>query len=361
MLTTMDRYITGHAFRAIVVVLGSLLALLTLFALFEELNEDETTYGLQEAILYVLRTMPRRLDEILVYGLFLGYLIALGRLAETNELTIFRVTGMSPPRLVLALVPSLLVWLIVSIAMSEFVAPVSERAAEAAKEEAEMQHHLQQTEKINRVALWIRTDNMFMQVREIDADGAIFGVKQYWLNENNELIETVQAERGQYDERAEQWNLLNGSSARLTTTNATAETFHARTWDNNITPAVLASQVFLDAKKMSLMDLRRQIEFGKTLQRGTSDYEIAFWSRILRPLTYLGLTILALGIVMGPLREVGVGLRLTVGIFAGLGFKYLQDLFAPAAIVFNIPAPLAVMIPIATYWLVAIYLVKRNA
>ena len=34
---------------------------------------------------------------------------------------------------------------------------------------------------------------------------------------------------------------------------------------------------------------------------------------------------------MGPLRQVGMGARLVVGIFAGLGFKYLQDLFAPAA------------------------------
>ncbi len=65
--------------------------------------------------------------------------------------------------------------------------------------------------------------------------------------------------------------------------------------------------------------------------------------------------------VLGPLREVGMGIRLTIGIFAGLGLKYLQDLFAPAAIVFNIPALIAILIPIATYWLVAIYLIRKNA
>ena len=357
MLTTMDRYITGHALRAIIVVMGSLLALLTLFALFEELSEDEVTYGLAEALIYVLKTTPRRLDEILVYGLFLGYLIALGRLAETNELTVCRVTGMSPPRLMLALVPSLLVWLAVSITISEFVAPAAERGAEAAKENALYADRQVQ----RRAALWVRTDNMFMQVREIDENGAIFGVTQYWLNDDNELVETVQAERGQFDEQSEQWNLLNGSTSRLDKGGASAETFYARTWDNSITPEVLASQAFLDAKKMSLIDLWRQIDFARSQQSGTSDYELAFWSRVLKPLSYLGLTFLALGIVMGPLREVGIGVRLTVGIFAGLGFEYLQDLFAPAAIVFNLPAPLAVLIPIATYWLVAIYLVKRNA
>jgi lipopolysaccharide export LptBFGC system permease protein LptF len=56
-----------------------------------------------------------------------------------------------------------------------------------------------------------------------------------------------------------------------------------------------------------------------------------------------------------------MGLRLTFGIFAGLGFKYLQDLFAPAALVFNIPALIAILMPIALYWTVAWILIRRNA
>ena len=61
------------------------------------------------------------------------------------------------------------------------------------------------------------------------------------------------------------------------------------------------------------------------------------------------------------LQEVGMGVRLTVGIFAGLSFKYIQDLFAPAAIVFELPAFIAILIPITAYWLVAIHLIRRNA
>ena len=112
-MTTLDRYLTRHANNAVVVVLGALLMIISLFALFEELDESEVTYGLREAIWHVVQTMPRRLDEILVYGLFIGYLIALGRLAETNELTISRVSGMSPLRLMGALGPSLAMWLLV--------------------------------------------------------------------------------------------------------------------------------------------------------------------------------------------------------------------------------------------------------
>ena len=110
-----------------------------------------------------------------------------------------------------------------------------------------------------------------------------------------------------------------------------------------------------------MADLERQIDFARTQHLGTSEYELAYWTRVLKPVTYFGLTLLALAIVLGPLRQVSMGLRLTIGIFAGLAFKYLQDLFAPAAIVFDIPALLAILIPITAYWLFAIYLIRRNA
>ena len=69
---------------------------------------------------------------------------------------------------------------------------------------------------------------------------------------------------------------------------------------------------------MSMFALYRQIQFARDQQLGVSEYELAFWNRILKPIAYLGLTLFALAVVMGPLRQVGMGLRLTFGIFEGL-------------------------------------------
>lgn len=356
-MNTLDRYITSHALKTTLAVVLALLSLISLFAMFEELEENAGTYGLQDALRYIALTMPRRLDEILVYGLFLGYLITLGRLAETNELTIMRVSGMSSTRIMLALAPSMLLWLAISVAVAEFIAPASERSAEAEKIEA-----LYGTDALDRRGgLWLRTGQMYMRVTSIDEAGELRGITQYWLNEQDELRQVIEAESGSYDPITEQWNLLNGTQVTVAEDQTTRGAFLAQTWDNAITPQVLASQAFLEANKMSLMDLGRQIEFARSQQLGVSEYEIAYWSRILKPLTYLGLTLFALSVVLGPLRQVGMGLRLTFGIFAGLGFKYLQDLFAPAAIVFNIPAVIAILIPITAYWLLAIVLIRRNA
>ncbi len=355
-MLTIDRYITGHANRTILVVVMTLLALISLFAMFEELDESQATYGFTEAFTYVLRTLPRRLDEILVYGLFIGYLISLGRLAESNELTVCRVAGMSPLRLMGALAPSMIVWLVLSMLVSEFVAPTSERRAEVEKLQAQYGD-----DALARRSLWLRDGQLFMRVRAIDGEGQIHNVLQYWLDDNDELVEMVTARTGVYDAVRGEWQFADVTRTRLAEEAAERSDLDAWVWENPITPELLASQAFLAPNKMSMLALSRQIEFARAQELGVSEYELAFWSRALKPLTYAGLTLFALGVVMGPLRQVGMGLRLTVGVFAGLGFKYLQDLFAPAAIVFNIPALIAILIPIALYWGAAAYLIRRNA
>jgi lipopolysaccharide export system permease protein len=354
---TLDRYITNQANRSIFVVVAALLSLITMFALFEEMDENQVTYGLAEASAYVLRTMPRRLDEILVYGLFLGYLIALGRLAETNELTICRVSGMSPLRLCLALAPSMLLWLVVSLVVSEYVAPISERVAEVNKLKAQYGDNA----LAQHGGLWLRDKQLFMRVDAIDEEGRIWGVNQYWLDEQDALAESISAGSGSYDASQKQWRLVDVVRTTLSADAATHVNLDSWIWKNPITPDVLASQAFLEPNKMSMSALYGQIQFARSQQMGVSEYELVFWARVLKPLTYIGLTLFALAVVLGPLRQVGMGVRLTFGIFAGLGFKYLQDLFAPAAIVFNIPAVIAILIPITLYWVIAWLLIRRNA
>ena len=356
-MLTLDRYITRQVNVSIFVVIAALVSLVTLFTLIEELDESQVTYGLAEAASYVLKTMPRRLDEIMVYGLFLGYLIALGRLAETNELTICRVSGMSTVRLCLALAPSMLMWLTFSVVISEYIAPTSERIAEVEKLQAQYGDDAFK----QRSGLWLRDNQLYMLVRAIDDEGQIWGINQYWLDDSNALIETVSADSGTYDAQRQVWTFANVIRTRFGDETAQNTSSAQWTWANPITPELLASQAYLEPNKMSMSALYRQMEFARSQDLGVSEYELAFWTRVLKPLTYIGLTLFAFAVVLGPLREVGMGLRLTFGIFAGLGFKYLQDLFAPAAIVFNIPALVAILIPIAVYWAVAMWLIRKNA
>ncbi|GIS20731.1 MAG: hypothetical protein CM15mP120_26470 [Pseudomonadota bacterium] len=92
---------------------------------------------------------------------------------------------------------------------------------------------------------------------------------------------------------------------------------------------------------MSLLGLTDQVNFLQQQRLQATQYELALWSRVLKPLNYFGMMLLALAIVLGPLRGTGLGPR-CARLLVGLSFKYLQDLFAPMSVVFALPPSIAV-------------------
>ncbi|MEC7990481.1 MAG: LptF/LptG family permease, partial [Pseudomonadota bacterium] len=122
-----------------------------------------------------------------------------------------------------------------------------------------------------------------------------------------------------------------------------------------------SNQAFLEPKRMSLLGLTDQVNFLQQQQLQATQYELALWSRILKPLNYFGMMLLALAIVLGPLRSTGLGPRLALGLLVGLSFKYLQDLFAPMSVVFALPPSIAVALPVLLYIFVGWLLIRRYA
>ena len=354
-MTTLDKYISAHANKSIAVILLTLTALISLFGLYEELDENQSTYGMREALLYIFSTLPRRLDEVLVYSAFLGYLIAFGNLAETHELTVMRTSGMSPSRIMRALIPSLALWIIVNVVVSEFVAPPMDRKANADKIQAQFGTPGQRLE----VGLWLKIEDLFMHVQAIDERGDIWAVTQHKVSDDLELQQVVNAASGRYRLLEENWIFDQVKVVSFNGNQSTTEIFDKRIWPNNITPELLASRAYLEPNKMSMSNLYQQI--GNSPLDRVSEHQIAFWQRLLRPFVYISMCLFALAVVLGPLRQVGAGTRITFGIFAGVAFKYLQDLFAPAAIVFQIPAWLGVSIPVVICAVIALLVIRRSA
>jgi len=130
-------------------------------------------------------------------------------------------------------------------------------------------------------------------------------------------------------------------------------------WDGRVDPRLLTLRVLVEPRRLSLADLYRQIEYMDREALNADIYRLAFWSKLAQPLSVLGLALLALGFILGPLREVGMGIRLAVGVFVGLGFKYLQDLFAPMSMVYELPALAGVLLPVAVCWALGLWGLSR--
>lgn len=360
-LSRIDLYLCRSVLTAAAAVLLALLGLIASFALVEELAEDQSAYGLGAAAWYVFLTLPRRVYEILPYVLFLGALISLGRLAVQSELVALRAAGVPVRRLAGALAwPVGLAWLL-GAAVGEWAAPATEAEAEAYK--ARILRGSQFMEL--KGGHWYREGTLYMHVQALDAGGDLLGVRQYWLGEDGGLELIQQAQRAEYQganpEGGGRWLLRDGVQTQLIEERAKVDAFGQLAWTGRLDTTLLSERALVDAGKLSLNDLLRQIRYLEREGLDAGGQRLAFWSKCLQPAAILGLAMLAMAFVLGPLREVGAGVRVSVGVIVGLCFKYLQDLFAPMSAVYELPASLAVGLPIALCWAAALWGIRRAA
>ena len=111
-------------------------------------------------------------------------------------------------------------------------------------------------------------------------------------------------------------------------------------WATSTKPTLISTQLLIDPNKLSLSDLKYQITYFAREGLNSKRYQLAFWSKALQPLSLLGHILIALAMVVGPLREVGMGVRLVAALAVGIVFKYAQAMLAPMSIILNFPEDL---------------------
>ncbi len=358
MFNQIDRYIGRTVLLATLVALLAFIGIISLFTLVDEVREEQAGYVLKDALWYLLLTLPRRAYEVLPYVVFLGSLIGVGSLASNSEIVVLRAAGVSVWRIFLGVVwPALLVLTLGAI-VGEYLAPWGEEQATAYKARSS-----QGSEVISlRGGYWYREGRMYMKVDGFGENGELIGVRQSWFGEQMQLEVLRTAASAEFVEGDDPyWRLFDVQETRINEATTEVQRFDELRWDGLVDPRLLGLQVLVEPRKLSLSNLYYQIGYMVREGLNPSAYRLAFWGKILQPFSVLGLALLAFTFVLGPLREVGIGVRLSVGILVGLAFKYLQDLFAPMSMVYDLPTVLAVALPIGICWAVGCWGVRRVA
>ena len=350
----MDRYLMATVWRSIAVVLVCLLTVVTLFTVVDELSDITPGYTEGHALLYVLYSTPRRLYEIAPYGVFIGALVGLGVLASHTELTVLRSVGVSLGRLFASTAVAALVVLAGNVALGEFVASAAEEAANTLKlrvARGDASGTIDST-------TWYRDGEVITSVDGYAGDGALIGIRQFVV-EDGRLLASRRADSAAYVSDTGHWRLENVVETRFSDGATSVRRVDAMAWESGTAPALLSAKALFDPGKLSLRDLGFRIDYLVGEGLDATRYQVAFWAKIVQPVAVLGLVLLALAFVVGPMREAGLGARLAVGIAVGLAFKYLIDLFGPVSVVFAIPPWLAMLVPVVVCWMAGALLIRR--
>jgi len=368
-MRVLQRYITTEIVRSVAFALAAFLAL---FAFFEMMGQLEAVgrngYQLQNAVLYVIMGLPGNVYELMPIAVLIGTIYALAQFAASSEFTIMRVSSMSTRMTAKALAKIGLGFAIVTILFGELVAPKATELGEKIKLQAQGASLSQQF----RSGLWakdvIKSNGLegevvgtrFLNIQRIQTDGRLDGVKIYELDKDFHLSDLIVAARGDY-QGDHVWQLsdvqkttfiVDKKVSAITAPIATAK-IKTVNFVSEVTPEIL-SVLFADPDRMSAYDLRAYTKHLEANNQRTERYEIAFWKKIVYPLSIFVMMGLALPFAYLHFRTGGVSLKIFTGIMIGVSFQLINNLFSHLGLLNTWPALVTAALPSTLFMLMAI-------
>ena len=348
------RYLATEALTASLFVFT---ALMTLFALFDLINELDSLgkggYGFWHILLYVSLSVPGHLYELLPVAALIGTLVALSRLVENSEFTIMLVSGLSMRRIAGYLMLIGLLFTALTLVFGEIVAPASERYAEQMKLKAT--HAL--VAQAFRSGLWVRDDRNFINVREVTPDGALRDINVYTFDDQFRLQRIYRAASGTFL-HDNVWQLQQIDETRFTADGISVAHYANNQWQSVLTPSIM-NVLLVAPEKMSALDLWEYIQHLHANRQPSKRYEIALWSKLIYPFAAPIMILLALPFAYHRPRAGSVSTRVFAGIMLGLGYHLFNRLFAYIGLLNDWPALMSAIVPTIGFLLLGIVLLIR--
>ena len=351
-MTKLSRYIGTTVAASILMVLLVLLGFDAIAAIIDQAEDFTEHYGFLEALQFVALSIPGEVFELLPFAALVGCLAGLGALAGNSELLVMRSAGVTTARIIWMVMQPALIIMLLGMLNSEYLAPRTQSLAQSERAIA-----LRESDTVaSRYGLWHREGNQFIHFDVVRPNGELFGISIYQFDNQRRLQRTLTAERAGFN--GDHWQLeevveLEFQPERIQRTGQA--TF---AWHSQLSPDLL-NILSLDADALSIAGLWDYSNYLQSQGLNSDVYLLAFWKKVLQPLSAIALVLVAISFIFGPLREVTMGYRIFIGVLVGVVFNTVQNMLAPASMVYGFPPILASLLPILICIAVGLLLLRR--
>ena len=382
----LQRYFLVSITKAVFFVLAALLGLTAFMDLTNELPAvGKGGYMLHHALLYVLLLMPGHVYEVMPMAALIGTIITMAQFAQSSEFTIMRASSMSTAMAGWMLARIGVLFVVVTFLFGELVtpraAPLAERvrlSAKGATVSAEF-----------RSGMWTKdtvhdggphgpvTGSRFFNARQIDPDGSLHDVHLYEFDNSMRMRSLITAASATFAGDGT-WRLKDvtenvfantrtlpepgapapkgqtiQSTFGLETSSVTTRKLPALDLASEITPKIL-SVSRSDPEHMSANELAVYTRHLTENRQETERFKIAFWKKLIGPLSIFVLMAIALPFGYLHTRSGGVSLKIFVGIMIGVSFLLVDSLFSHIGMLSTWPAFVTAAAPSLLFLLLAI-------
>jgi lipopolysaccharide export system permease protein len=266
-----------------------------------------------------------------------------------------RASGVSLLRIVFFVIRPVLLFVLLAAAIGEYFSPYLDQLAEGRRE------YLRKGESAldSSSGLWNREGSEFMHFNAVFPGGVLFGVSRFQFNQDRSLREASFSSRATYNASEKVWIEENVSITQFADNSTQTDKQITRRWNSELTPEVLALNI-LPPDSLSIASLFQYINFLDQQSLDNARYKLAFWSKVLQPAVIIGLVLIGISFVFGPLRNSTMGFRIFIGVVIGVSFRIIQDMLGPFSLVFGFSPVLAVLLPVLFCVSVGLYLLRRS-
>lgn len=237
-------------------------------------------YRLVHALSYVAMMIPSHLYELIPIAVLIGTIFVMARLAQSSEYTILRTSGLDPWRALKTLLVLGMGFVVLTFAIGDYVAPVSDRTAQLLK--ARYTGHI----TVGQTGAWLKEKQAYGQyavnVAELASDGSLRGVRMFEFDNQGLLMSMTKAETATIQDE-EAWTLNQVHRTEFNVHGSTSAQIERTTlptlrWPNRIS-AEMVSAALLKPERMSTVDLFQYIQHLQNNAQAAQRYEIEFWKR----------------------------------------------------------------------------------
>jgi len=354
-MTILQRYIAQAILTSTGLVLLVLLGLYTFMDFITELEEvGKGEYQLADVLAYLALSMPKRLYELLPIAALLGSVLGLGNLASQSELVVMRAAGISIQGINKAVMIVAVGLMLLALLIGEVIRPPAEQAARELQSMAQTGTVGSRSDN----GFWTRDGTHFNHIDRILPDGRFAGVSIYEFDDENRLRVVTQAKEARYDDTG--WTLSDVIQSNLDKDGVSVKAVEYAQWRSQLNPGML-NVVIVQPEFLPVWSLVEYINYLKTNHQSVGQYQMAFWMKVMMPLSSAVMVFLAVPFVFGPLRSTPIGARILVGTLVGIGFHLFNQSFQHIGLVFGVLPWLAASLPtlvfagIGYYWMKRIY------
>jgi lipopolysaccharide export system permease protein len=336
------------------VALIAIIGLDLVAGIIDQMGDIKRNYRFTDVLIYVATKLPSTIYEYIPLASLIGCLVGLGMLATNSEVVVMRASGISLIRIVFMVFKPVLIFVLIAALIGEYFSPYLDQLADSRRD------YLRKGESAldSTSGFWAREGTEFIHFNAVFPGGVLFGVTRYKLDDERRLEEASFSTRATFNNAEGFWVEENVSSTLFVEQQTYTRKWVTREWKTELTPEVLTLNI-LPADALSAGALSDHINYLDERKADAAKYRLAFWEKVFQPFSILGLVLVGIAFVFGPLRQATVGFRVFIGVLFGISFKLISDILGPLSIVFEMPPMLAILAPIVVCFAIGLILLRR--